>query len=271
MDFFTSTKDSALPKLDEIVNGLEESLESRKKQNKAGLAMSIDLLKLVRKEVPPFEKGISFAIAPMNKIGQIEMREYLAEERLKDDLKDLVERRKVIRKLEIDYDSALQSFEQAKTNYNEAKSNLQYLYDQRTTGKILQDAEDKYNACKEDRIKSLTAAKETAQKLLDQKQKFEIFTINRIKHGFNLYSTEIEKSSLEQAELYSQIAQSFSELRGQIDDLASGNVGSINPSIDIDINEGNSNKSDNTPAKPIKPKVDTFSAVRNPFDDLQIK
>ena len=54
-----------------------------------------------------------------------------AEERLKDDLKDLVERRKVIRKLEIDYDSALQSFEQAKTNYNEAKSNLQYLYDQR--------------------------------------------------------------------------------------------------------------------------------------------
>ena len=272
MEFFTSQKDSALPKLEEVVSGLEESLESRKKQNKNGLSMSIDLLKLVRKEVPPFEKGISIAIAPMNKICQTEMREYIAEERLKDDLKDLVERRKVIRKLEIEYDSSLQSFEQAKTNYNEAKSNLQYLYDQRTTGKILQDAEETYNKCKEDRINSLNSAKEAAQKLIQEKQKFEVFMVNRVKHGFDLYSTEIEKSSLEQSELYAQIAQSFSELRPQIDELASGNIGSINPSIDTEIqNESNTDTDENVEKKPIKPKPDTFTTVRNPFDDLQVK
>ena len=270
--FSSSPKDNFLQKLDDIVHGLEQSLENRKKQTEASLNMSINLIKFVRKEIPPFEKGISFALAPMNKIAKIEEQEYNAEERLKDDLKDLLERRKVIKKLEIEYDSAIQSFEQAKVNFNQAKMDLQYEYDQKTTGKILQDAEERYRICKQDRISSLSAAKEATQTLIEQKKKFERFMVNRVKHGFLLYSTEIERCSKEQFQLYTQMSEAFSELRKKIPDLASGNLGSLNPNPSQIIKEENEVKEpeiESTESK--EPQKDAFGSFRNPFDEIDVK
>ena len=255
------SKDKALPKLDEIVESLGQSVESRKQQKESELSMSIDLIKFVRKEAPPFEKSISFAIAPMHKISKIEEQELLSEKRLKEDLNDILERRKVVLRIENEYKNALEQLEQSKIEYQDAKMQLQYEYDQGTKGKQLELVENYYAEAKSNRIKCFEAAKEATRKLIDAKNKFSKFLVNRTKHGFEQYGKEIGSCASEKAELYSQMSQSFSELRRNIDDLSSGNAGSLQPTeVDNESSEEKQNEE--------KPKTDVFQTIKNPFDDL---
>ncbi|EAX85376.1 hypothetical protein TVAG_225170 [Trichomonas vaginalis G3] len=158
-----------LNNLDKVVDGLEQSTAARKLLMDAELSMSINLIKFVRKEAPTFEKDISFAIAPLQKVVKLEESELTSEIRLAEDLNDIVVRKRVITRLEQEQKSAADAYKQSKLDFENAKHLLQMEYNKKSTGKQLEYAEDKYKQAKTARIDALEKLRASTQKLLVEK------------------------------------------------------------------------------------------------------
>lgn len=251
--FFLMISDTTkLTRLDKVVDGLDQSCAARSALIDAQLAMSINLIKFTRKEAPTFEKEISFAIAPLQKITKIEERELDAERRLADDFNDILARKRVINRLEQEQTNAMDAYKQAKLMFENAHHKLQMEYNQNSSGKTLQYAEDEYKKAKEYRSSTLENAKIATQRLIDEKQKFSRFMANRLKHGFEQYGDVLTTTANEKAEQYSKMNNNFSQLRQKIDTLAQGAI------VNMPTTE---NSQTNTNEK-------IFESIKNPFDDI---
>lgn len=213
--FFSNEK--VQPELQQIVDGLTKVCDSRKQRIKAQENLVKNTNILVRSEVPQFEKTITFSLDPFLEIAKVETDLFESETRCREDFNDVIERYKVIQRLQNQQEDAIKELDLAVSKLKDAKIFYQNESNNSTFGFRVKQAEDAVNKAKKAKITAIDNAKKLTKQLIEEKKKFLQFKLNRIRHGCQIYATSIVNAAQKEAELYQQVANNFADARKQID------------------------------------------------------
>lgn len=202
-------KEEILPELNDSIVSLNKCIIARRARSATQLALIDEMLQMIQKEAPRFEKPVSYALDPYRTIALIEQEFALAEERFKDDLLDIVERYKVVQQHQSEYQELLRALADANTAINHAKLTI-------TTDQTQADAVESASSLKKE---LLLKAKQKTQELIEEKQKFSKFKMNRLAHAWQYYSSALENYGSKGAEYYESMTRAFTGVRKQISDL----------------------------------------------------
>jgi hypothetical protein len=216
------TREAALPELQSVVDGFSTYVSSRRHRAEVQLSVISSVLKLLHKEAPRFESPISFALEPYRQISTAETQFALVEERLRDDLLDIVERAKIVQRVQDEYTQSLEQLQTAKTALTQAHMLLMTLKDE--SGVRRQKAEQDFALATSDKRDKVLKAQSVTRQLLNLKKKFATFRLNRLRHGWAVYSEALTQCGRIEAEAYGAMAASLVDIRRRIGDLA-GPVG----------------------------------------------
>ncbi|OHT00736.1 hypothetical protein TRFO_32461 [Tritrichomonas foetus] len=217
-------KEKVQPELQQVVDGMNSVCESRAVRAKAQQSLVDDTIQLIKSETPRFEKTIAFSLDAFGKIAEVEKELSESEKRCKDDFNDIIERYKVIRRIEIQQSEAVAAVEAAKTKLKEAIILYENESTNRSFGTRLKNAEDAVQKAKVARNNAINQAKILTIQLIEEKKKFSHFKLNRFRHGCKTYASAVVEAAKKEAELYKQVANNFSEARKQIDSICQQNI-----------------------------------------------
>ena len=113
--------------------------------------------------------------------------------RCAEDIRDIYERQKAIDKMTEDQERHFAEHMQIKEVYEKNKENPEF--------------KKNYPHAKNDLIKMREELKQETLHLIDQREKFSKFIINRLKHGFSIYANALEESGINQAIIYKQLSE----------------------------------------------------------------
>jgi hypothetical protein len=244
-----------MPELQTMVDGLSCSVANRRERSRVQMSISSSLLALVSKEALPFEKPTNFALEPYRQIATAELEFADLEERVKDDLLDIIERYKVIQRTESQYSELLNQVQTAKAAL--AQAELTWATVSSELGPRRQKAEDDLTKAKVTRSSLILKARDLTIQLIEAKQRFYRFRLNRLRHAWITYSEALSKYGKGEGDLYGTLARSFGELRKRVKVPSSSDNSEGSPKT-----EGTS-ETLTTPADIVPVKTVVF---RNPFD-----
>lgn len=205
-------KDEILPELQDSINSLCKCISARRSRSSTQLSLIDEMLKLIHKEAPRFEKPVSYALDPYRTIALNEQEFALAEERFKDDLLDIVERYRVIQRHQNEYSEILQTLHDTNMAINHAKIGA-------ATEQTQIQADEAIASAKAFRIQLICSAKQKTKDLIEEKQKFARFKVNRLTHAWQQYSSALQIYGTKGAAEYERMATAFTDIRKQISDL----------------------------------------------------
>lgn len=213
--FFSNEK--VQPELQQVVDGLTKVCDSRKQRVKAQENLVKYTNIMVKSEVPQFEKTITFSLDPFLEIAKVEADLCESETRCRDDFNDVIERYRVIQKLQNQQESAIAEVDMASSKLKDAKIFYQNESNNSKFGFRVKQAEDAVNKAKKAKAAAIDNAKKLTIKLIEEKKKFLHFKLNRIRHGCQIYATSIVDAAQKEADLYQQVANNFADARKQIE------------------------------------------------------
>jgi hypothetical protein len=136
------------------------------------------------------------------------------EERVKDDLLDIIERCKVIQRTESQYGDLLNQVQAAKAAL--AQAELTWATVNSELGPRRQRAEQDLAKARVTRTVLISKARDLTVELIEAKQRFYRFRLNRLRHAWITYSEAVSKYGKCEADLYGTLARSFGELRKRL-------------------------------------------------------
>lgn len=214
------SQEAVQPELQNLVNNLKSVCNSRNARIQAQDNFIKCTNSFVQSEVPKFEKSMMFALEPFTEIGILENSLLESETRCCDDFNDVIERAKVIKRLEKEQKEAVSLVEASKKRFNEAKLHFENQKSRNTIGQNLKLAEDNFNNARNAKIEAINKAKLLTLKLIEEKKKFSHFRLNRVRHACKTYSTAVVEIARKESELYKQLVQNISDTRRQIDHIS---------------------------------------------------
>jgi hypothetical protein len=243
-----------MPELQTVVDGLACSVANRRERSRVQMAIASSLLTLISKEALPFEKPTNFALEPYRQVAAAEMEFADLEERTKDDLLDIIERYKVIQRMEAQYSDLLNQVQAAKAAL--AQAELTWATVSSELGPRRQKAEDELSKAKVTRTDLISRARDLTIQLIEAKQRFGRFRLNRLRHAWETYSDALSRYGKSEANLYDALARAFAELRKRVPGSPDGNDGTV----------GDAKDTAEVLAAPVDVGPVKAAAFRNPFD-----
>jgi hypothetical protein len=198
-------KGSELPELQAVVDGLSSSISARRQRSALQVSMAQAVVALIRSEAPQFEKAVSYALQPFNDLATNELNFALCEERLKDDLTDVVERFKVVSKRQAELNQALGDLQAI-------KSTLVQLQAQAASSDSQKHCVDLLKA-KFQKTELVEKCKDLTRGLIDMKKKFLTFRLNRVRHGWQTYAGGLSDYGKKQEQLFHAVLSAFVDIR----------------------------------------------------------
>jgi hypothetical protein len=247
-------RETTIPELQTMVDGLASSAANRRGRARVQMSIVHSILRLISKEATPFEKPTNFALDPYRQIASAEMEFADLEERAKDDLLDIIERHKVIQRTEAQYSDLLNQVQSAKAALVQAE--LTWATVNSELGPRCQKAEQDLSKAKVIRTALIVKARDLTVQLIEAKQRFYRFRLNRLRHAWITYTDALSKYEKSEAELYGILAKSFGDLMKK---LNGSNVSDDTKMGELkDVADGSMSITDISSMKAI--------AFRNPFD-----
>jgi hypothetical protein len=207
-------RETAMPELKTIVDGLSFSVSSRRSRARVQMSIISSIVKLVSKEALPFEKPTSYAFDPYRQIASAELEFADSEERAKDDLQDIIERHKVIQRIESQYGQVLNQVQAAKTAV--AQAELTYSTVNSELGPHRQKAEQDLAKAQVDKREIILRARDLTDRLIEAKERFAKFRLNRLRHAWITYSEALSKYGRVESNLYGALSRSVADLRKRL-------------------------------------------------------
>ncbi|KAH0792872.1 hypothetical protein GPJ56_003136 [Histomonas meleagridis] len=211
---FVLPKDKTLPELQTIVNSFDAIAESRSGKAKVLRKVTNSAISLIQSETPQFEQMLTYSLGQFNEIASSEDTLSLSEMRFKDDMLDIVERYRVITKLEKAYTDSIAEIERTKNLVQEIETSIQL-----ESGSQKQKLLESLQNAKLSRNNAISNAKKVTKKLIQAKRKFSKFKVNRLRHGWRTYSEALRVCAEQQEDLYQSIISSLADIRSRIDDV----------------------------------------------------
>jgi hypothetical protein len=203
---------------------------------------------------------MKFALDPYCQTASAEMAFADLEERAKDDLLDIIERYKVIQRIEAQYSDLLNQVQSAKATLVQAE--MTWATVNSDLGPRRQKAEQDLAKARIIRTDLITKARDLTVELIEAKRRFYRFRLNRLRHAWITYSEALSKYGKTEAELYGTLARSFADLRKRLNGSSVTDGGDANVKLGefTDAVDGIAAMADSAPLK--------AGAFRNPFDIL---
>ena len=245
---FVLSKDKPMPELQIVVSSIGSVTEARQSKSKTLKRIPKSCVSLVESETPSYAQMILYSLEPFQAISECEEVLSASELRFKEDLQDIVERYSVVLRIKKNYDDIILEIEKFKNTVKEIETLLQLSECNTQKQKLI----DNLKIAKANRNESIKQAIEITKELIEAKKRFEKFMINRIKHGWKVYSEQLYKTSITEYDLYQSISNSLADVRVRID-------------------EANENKDKNDSTKEVEQTTNVNAEeIENPFESLKL-
>jgi prophage DNA circulation protein len=196
---------SELPELQAVVDGLSSAISARRQRSALQISMAQVVIALIRSEAPQLERAVSYALQPFSEMATNELNFALCEERLKDDLTDVIERYKVVSKKQAELNQAV-------ADLQNAKSTLVQLQAQATSSDSQKHNVDLLKV-KFQKSELVEKCKNLTRGLIDMKKKFLAFRLNRVRHGWQTYAGGLSDYGKKQEQLFHAVVSAFVDIR----------------------------------------------------------
>jgi hypothetical protein len=207
-------REITLPELQMMVEGLSSSVSSRRERARVQQSIAAGFVKLISKEAVGFEKPTTYALEPYRQIAATELEFANFEERVKDDLQDIIERYKVIQRTDAHYGDVLSQVQAAKAALTQAE--LIWATVKSELGPRRQKAELDLERAKTAKTDLVLKARDLTIQLIEAKERFRRFRLNRLRHAWVTYADALSRYGRSEGELYGSFAKGVAEMRGRM-------------------------------------------------------
>ena len=167
-------------------NGLQKRCENINK-------FSIALLNYINIDFPNERNETEKLLDIYDRVIDNESKMKEAVMRFAEDFRDIYERQKVIDHMTDTQERHFAEHMQIKEVYEKNKNNPEF--------------KKNYPHARDDLIKMREDLKQEINHVIEQREKFTKFVVNRLKHGFSVYATALEESGINQSIIYKQISE----------------------------------------------------------------
>jgi multidrug efflux pump subunit AcrA (membrane-fusion protein) len=247
-------RETTMRELQTMVDGLSSSVSSRRERARVQQSITASLVKLVVKEAVEFEKPTTYALDPYRQIAATELDFANLEERVKDDLQDIIERYKVIQRIDAQYGELLSQVQAAKAALTQAELTLSTVNSE--LGPRRQKAEQELARAKTAKADLIVKARDLTVQLIEAKERFNKFRLNRLRHAWVTYADALSQYGKQGAELYGVLAKGFAEMRGRL----------IEPPTSPGDGNGHEREATDARASPGAAPLPVRAPIQNPFE-----